>query len=143
MQSLLLRTLLVAVCCYWGQNAFGETTGWSWGPFASSTTKSEVGATSKASSSWMPQWKMPDVTGSAKKATKKVTDTTTKAWNSAARTTKRAWNKTTDFLDPFPDDPKSSSSSSSKSSSTSSWWGGAKKDEKPATVQDFLRQERP
>ncbi len=142
MQSLLLRAILLTVCSF-GPFAYAETTGWSWGPFASSTTHSEVGVTSRASSSWLPQWKMPDITRSVKKATKSVTDTTTNAWNSASRTTKRAWKKTADFLDPFPDDPKSSLSSSKSSSSGSSWFGGSKKDEKPATVQEFLRQERP
>jgi len=144
MQWLLFRLVLLTVCCCFGVVAQAETTGWSWGPFASSATQSQVGVTSKESSSWLPQWKMPDVTGSVKKATRTVTNTTTNAWNSASRTTKRAWKKTTEFLDPFPNDPQSSvNSSGSSSRGGSSWFGGSKKDEKPATVQEFLRQERP
>jgi hypothetical protein len=73
-----------------------------------------------------------------------VSDTTSKAWNSVSRSTKRAWKKTTDILDPFPNDTQSSLGASQASSGGgSSWFGGPKKDTKPATVQEFLRQERP
>lgn len=147
MRSLITRLFfLIAVCCL-ALTVQAETTGWSWGPFESSTKKSD--------SSWLPEWKAPDIAGSVKKATNSVTNTTkkathavtastSKAWNSATRTTKKAWKKTTEILDPFPNDTKTTNSSSKSSSGgTSSWFGGSKKIEKPATVQEFLRQERP
>lgn len=145
MKSLLFRSILLVAVFYFGANAQAETTGWSWGPLTSSTTD-------KGSYSWLPQWKAPDVVGSVKKATHSVTSTTKRAtnavtqttsnaWNSATRTTKKAWNKTTEILAPFPKDTTTASRSSS--SGSSSWFGGSNKIEKPATVQEFLRQERP
>ena len=147
MRSLALYFCALSMSGCLSVNVLAETTGWSWGPFTSSTTKSTVAnisTESKSSSSWMPHWKMPDVVGSVKKTANSVTKSTSNAWKSATRTTKRAWKKTTEVLDPFPNDPKSvGSSSSSSSRGSSSWFGGSKKIEKPATPQDFLRQERP
>ena len=145
MRSLLFRLILLVAICFSGANVWAETTGWSWGPLTSSTT-------SNGSYSWLPQWKAPDVVGSVKKATNSVasttkratnavTQTTSNAWNGAARTTKKAWNKTTEILAPYPKDTTSVSRSSSHGSS--SWFGGSNKIEKPLTVQEFLRQERP
>ena len=145
MRSLIFRSLLlVAVGCF-GRNVQAETTGWSWGPLTSSTTDN-------GSYSWLPQWKAPDVVGSVKKATNSVinttkratntvTQTTSNAWNSATRTTKKAWNKTAEILAPYPKETTTVGRSSS--SGSSSWFGGSQKIEKPATVQEFLRQERP
>jgi len=147
MRSLIIRSFFLIAVCSFGLTVQAETTGWSWGPFESSTKKSD--------SSWLPEWKAPDVAGSVKKATNSVTNTTkkatkavtnstSKAWNSTTRTTKKAWKKTTEMLDPFPNDTKTSNTSSKSSSGgSSSWFGSSKPIEKPATVQEFLRQERP
>jgi hypothetical protein len=125
-----------------------ETTGWSWGPFASSTSKTDVGVQTAEPKKWLPEMKVPDVAGSMKKATQSVTIATSNAWNSTSKATKQAWKKTTKALDPFPDSPGpsvtgASSKSEPKTSGFSGWFGGSKaKDEGPQTMQDFLSQKR-
>ncbi|MDZ4849211.1 MAG: hypothetical protein SGI77_07945 [Pirellulaceae bacterium] len=136
-----LTSILWIFASFMGSVVQAETTGWSWGPFASTTTKSTLGPQTTQPSSWTPHWKTPDVVGSMKRTTNSVTSATSKAWNSTVRTTKKTWKKTKEVLDPYPNNPQPNSSSSSTTKS-SSWFGGSKKDDKPATVQDFLRQER-
>ncbi len=131
--------------------ASAETTGWSTGLFSSKTTTTPVGVQEPEPKSWKPDWKMPNVAGSVKKATHSVTSATTNAWNTTSRTTKHAWKKTTEALDPFPDKKPVSatgasddiSQSSKSKSGFSSWFGGKKEDDdRPKTINDFLGQKR-
>jgi hypothetical protein len=126
-------------------SVYAETTGWSWGGiFSSKTSKTDVGVQSVTSkSSWMPEWKMPDVAGSVKKVGMSVSTTTSNAWNVTSRSTKQAWKKTTEMLDPFPDDknPKATSTSTS-GSGFSGMFGVGPVDDRPKTVNDFLGQDR-
>lgn len=127
------------------QVVLAETSGWSWGGLFSSTTTTEpAGVQEKAPKSWVPDWKMPDVAGSMKKATNSVTRATSNAWNATTKTTKQAWKKTTTALDPFPDKKVSSPPPVNKpKGGFMSWFSGKPSaEERPQTVQDFLRQER-
>lgn len=145
MKNFVIASLVTCLIgCLHGSVA-AETTGWSWAGFSSKTTKTDVGVQTPPTKSWLPEWKMPDVAGSMKKAGKSVTTTTNNAWKATTRTTKQAWNKTTEFLDPFPDDKAKSSTASKPSSGSgfSSWFGGSKPvDDGPKTVNDFLGGQR-
>jgi hypothetical protein len=101
--------------------ANAETTGWSTGLFSSKTTTTPIGVQEPEPKSWRPDWKMPDVAGSMKKATHSVTSATSNAWKTTSRTTKQAWKKTTEVLDPFPDKKPSSATGASENISKSSW----------------------
>jgi hypothetical protein len=117
--------------------ARAEDGNWTWGPLTS--------------------WKMPDVAGGIQRTGKKVTDQTAAAWNSTTRATKKAWKKTTEVLDPFPDNSTTTNnpspwaaggSNSQKKSNSSggmfSWFSGKQPEEtKPSTPSEFLRGERP
>jgi hypothetical protein len=105
-------------------------------------------------------WSMPKLWPSTKKTTTAKRGPT--MWQKMSSGTKSMLNKTADFLNPFDDaedapaEPKITGSNSyfsqvanrkqpEKKSSTflPSWLSGEPEQEKPRTVQDFLRQDRP
>jgi hypothetical protein len=104
-------------------------------------------------------WSMPKLWPSSKKTTTVKRGPST--WQKVSSGTKSMMNKTADFLNPFDDaednpEPQITGSNSyfsqvanrkqeEKKPSTflPSWWSGEEEEQKPRTVQDFLRQERP
>lgn len=68
---------------------------------------------------------------------------TSRTMKSARNTTRRWWNGTKEFLSPYPSDDDSQNSEPSSGNSWFGWFGRKQEEPEIATVNDFLRQERP
>ena len=126
--------------------------GWSLNPFSKSKPKASSSTSQSAEKgSWMPDWEMPKMKApnwmkspfSKKKTTAKKKPS---ALSKMSKTTKNWWKKTTELLDPYPDEdpiPRETSSfvekdTKPKGSWMSGLWGSKKKEPEYETVNDFL-----
>jgi hypothetical protein len=131
---MMVKMMFRCLCVCFGILVIGacqaEETGWGWGPFSST----KPAASTTGTKSWFPEWKMPDVVESWRNASKSLTSSTSKAWSTTTQSTKEAWNATT----------TSTKQAWQKTKNGFSGWfkPSPAVDDKPQTVQDFLRQER-
>ncbi len=130
--------------------------GWSLNPFSKSKTKATPASSKKEDKgNWMPDWEMPKMKApswmkspfSKKKTTAKKKPS---ALSKMSKSTKAWWKKTTELLDPYPDDPMPRESSTyvekdtkPKGSWMSGLWGSKKKEQEYETVNDFLGSPTP
>jgi hypothetical protein len=87
-----------------------------------------------------PQWSAPKWPGVP--TFSGLRQQTSRSLRSARYTTRRWWNGTKELLSPFPDDDERETSEEN-ASSWFWWFGRRQEDPEIATVNDFLRQERP
>jgi hypothetical protein len=115
--------------------------GWSWNPFSKSKEAAE--STPKSKSSWMPSMPKMTMPFTSKSSTTKKKPS---AYSKMSRATKNWWNKTTELLDPYPDEPTTSPSWSSQKESSDGWmagWFKSKPKKEYEDANDWLRQPRP
>jgi hypothetical protein len=130
--------LAVFVCGIVNEGRAQADDGWSLNPFSKS--KESTAESSETKSSWVPS--MPKLKNpfSSKSSTAKKKPS---AWSKMSKTTKNWWNKTTDLLDPFPDDPAISTTEEEPSDGWLAGWFKPKPKEKYEDANEWLRQSRP
>jgi len=146
------RTVLVAFLIVANSASLVRAEGWSWNPFAKSSSSRSSSplysrtSSSSGQSSWLKMPRMPWANSNTPRVNS-YSRNNSSTWNRMSKTSKRWWNKTTELLDPYPDPkPSTYSSLGETANSKGNWFTGMfskKESDAPKTVPDFLRQESP
>ena len=118
------RTLIVFGLLVSAPATAAVADGWSWNPLRNLPT---VGS---------PAWLKKPFTATSSAVKRSTTGT----WQAIASGTNSAWKKTTDLLDPYPDDVPQPAKL--PSGSGAGWFDSDKEKKKPMTVNEFFAQER-
>jgi len=135
-----------------GQTSDSSPTWWNpttWGSSDDSVRKSSYFSNTETQSEGKPWLSMPQFPWSSAK--KKPSSAEPSLMHKMGQSTKRAWNNTVDFLNPFEDEPpepqqqgyQPQNKTSKPGSGMFGWMWREETTETPASVNEFLRQERP